>query len=221
MNDDELHTDDIPHADQAALNSGLGSVPATDFDIDIDDIVVSLNEQHASLSQYIDRHWHDLDVNRLARLLALHGQNASRLGRLLRDYCAIRGEPKDPMEVDMEVALTVAHDILGIKPISPEDYAALERGDYGYNQLPIDVAHLITDLHDKQIRLSQYIESHQHDLDAMNLARLYAVYAQNATRIGRLLRDRYTLYHGAVLDELDDDVSPVVEEWLANLLATE
>ncbi|MBE9471187.1 MAG: hypothetical protein IMY75_03635 [Chloroflexi bacterium] len=205
MNHKELPADDTPPTDQPAIN------------VDIDTIIVSLHEQHTSLSQHIDHHWHDLDANHLARFLALHGQNATRLGRLLRDRCAIHGKPEDPMDTDIRIVLNVLSEIKGIDLLNPEDRIILAQGDP--KQPPIDIQLLITNLHDKQARFSHYIESHRHDLDATSLARLFTVYGQNATRLGRLLRDRHAIY-GEPFDQ-PDDISPATEEWIANLLGTE
>lgn len=55
--------------------------------IDIDRVIAHLADQQTQFSGYIDRGWPDLDVKQLARLLSLYGQNATRLGRLLRDRC--------------------------------------------------------------------------------------------------------------------------------------
>ena len=84
------------------------------FDVDIDDVILSLHAQHMDLSQHIDRHWHDLDASQLARLLALHAENATRLGRLLRDHCAIHGEPDDPMDAALIGALDILSQVWDI-----------------------------------------------------------------------------------------------------------
>ena len=57
--------------------------------IHIDDVITSLVAQQAHFSDHLDRCWDDLDPEQLARLLLLYGQNASRLGRLLRDRYAL------------------------------------------------------------------------------------------------------------------------------------
>lgn len=59
----------------------------------IEDIIADLAAKQAGLSQYIDNH--QVDTETLILLLGLHGQNASRLGRLLRDRRALTGEASD------------------------------------------------------------------------------------------------------------------------------
>lgn len=58
----------------------------------IDAVIADLYSRHAGLSRYVDRLLADGDgdASEFARLLALHGKSASRLGRLLRDRQAQR-----------------------------------------------------------------------------------------------------------------------------------
>jgi hypothetical protein len=51
----------------------------------------------------------------LARLLALHGQNASRIGRLLRDQRALSGAAADGLLEAIAKALDEISTELGIK----------------------------------------------------------------------------------------------------------
>lgn len=62
----------------------------------IDDVFNDLAERQAQLSTYINTCIHDgADLQGLVNVFALHGQNASRLGRLLRDRRALSGEASD------------------------------------------------------------------------------------------------------------------------------
>jgi hypothetical protein len=66
-------------------------------DVGISGIIADLAAKQAALSSYIDACLAsgEADVHAVAHLLALHGQNASRLGRLLRDQRALSGDAAD------------------------------------------------------------------------------------------------------------------------------
>jgi hypothetical protein len=53
----------------------------------IDEVIADLAARQAELSEFIDRHMGDLadeaTARRLVRVLAIHGENATRLGRLM------------------------------------------------------------------------------------------------------------------------------------------
>jgi hypothetical protein len=73
----------------------------------IEAIVADLITKQSHLSGYIDRCIAaGIEVPVLLRLFALHGQNASRLGRLLRDRLALEGRGGD----ELAEALTLAPD---------------------------------------------------------------------------------------------------------------
>jgi hypothetical protein len=146
------------------------------------------------LSNYIERRWPDLDDKRLARLLSVHGQNAAGLGRLLRDWCAIRGPPPTAQQQLMNQALAEvgAHlgiDLTGNSP-SVQD-----------QQPPIDVEAVIADLDAMQARLARHLAQYDHDNagiddndgDIDRVLRLSAIYGRNASRLGRLLRFRHDI----------------------------
>ena len=61
----------------------------------IDDVVADLLEKQARLSELLDQADPEEDADSLVKLFALHGQNASRLGRLLRDQRALSGQAAD------------------------------------------------------------------------------------------------------------------------------
>lgn len=62
----------------------------------IDEVIADLATKQAQLSAFIDTCLAEgRDLLALVRLFALHGQNATRLGRLLRDQQALSGEAAD------------------------------------------------------------------------------------------------------------------------------
>ena len=84
------------------------SAPVDDGDdafLDIDDIITALAGKQARLLQHLDRLWCDPDAEPPDRLLAVYSHNAARLGRLLRDRCAIYGQPADDLSLAMDAAL--------------------------------------------------------------------------------------------------------------------
>lgn len=82
----------------------------------IEAVVADLAERQAQLTEYLaalmDR---GADVEEVARLFALHGQNASRLGRLLRDQRALSGESADDLLDAIGKALDEISAELGIE----------------------------------------------------------------------------------------------------------
>jgi hypothetical protein len=70
-------------------------------------IVLDLLAKQNRLSRYIDSRLGDekMPVPDLARLLAIHSQNASRLGRLLRDKRALSDRAADAMTAAIDQAL--------------------------------------------------------------------------------------------------------------------
>jgi hypothetical protein len=74
----------------------------------ISDVILDLASKQAQLSALIDACFTQLDprtIPDLARLLALHGQNASRIGRLLRDRQALSSETTDELTDAIHAAL--------------------------------------------------------------------------------------------------------------------
>jgi hypothetical protein len=80
----------------------------------IEDVIADLAAQQAWLSDYIQTHMASLDISVLVRLLTLHGQNASRLGKLLRDQHALSGEKADGISQALEAAMVELSFILGM-----------------------------------------------------------------------------------------------------------
>jgi hypothetical protein len=82
----------------------------------IDGVLADLAERQARLTDYLERVLTEgADIADLARLFALHGQNASRLGRLLRDQRALSGKSADGLLDAIGKALDEISTELGIK----------------------------------------------------------------------------------------------------------
>jgi len=87
-----------PPGNQNALTHGFYA-RAVHPPTTIADIISDLAEKQDALSNHIDAHLSNPDsqpnLTDLVKLFALHGQNASRLGRLLRDQRALSGDAAD------------------------------------------------------------------------------------------------------------------------------
>lgn len=82
----------------------------------IEDVVQDLAERQEALTAYLEaRLAEGADVGEIARLFTLHGQNASRLGRLLRDQRALSGQSADGLLEAIGQALDELSTELGIK----------------------------------------------------------------------------------------------------------
>ena len=79
----------------------------------IEDVISDLAAKQAWLSDYIVSHMDELSCSMVVRLLSLHGQNASRLGKLLRDQQALSGEASDGISLAIELAMEELSEILG------------------------------------------------------------------------------------------------------------
>ena len=96
-----------PEGNRNAITHGLYA------SIDLDDpehppingVIQDLVARQVQLSALIDTHLDDLTIQDLARLFAIHGQNASRLGRLLRDRKALSGGAADRFQQIVDMAL--------------------------------------------------------------------------------------------------------------------
>jgi hypothetical protein len=86
-----------PPGNTNALKHGFYAQPDLPEDCTIDAIIEDLYAKQTTLSQYIQelQEEGDLTIDQLAHLLRIHGMNASRLGRLLRDRRALSGEAAD------------------------------------------------------------------------------------------------------------------------------
>ena len=99
----------ISPAEQSSLSDRL-----------LDTRIADLNRRIEQLSAYIDHvtvgpEDGDIDVDQYARLLSLHGQLTSRLGRLLRDKQQISPEDDSLLQQAINNALDQASEILGVQ----------------------------------------------------------------------------------------------------------
>lgn len=81
----------------------------------IETIIVDLSIKQSLLSRYIQAHLEELRVEQLGGLLRIHGQNASRLGRLLSIQQALTGDGDSAIEEAMNRALDEVGEELGIE----------------------------------------------------------------------------------------------------------
>ena len=95
-----------------ACEERLQDIPPDQWSIDT--IILDVCIKQARLSRYIELNRADLSAKQLARFLQLHGRNASRLGRLLRDRRALCGDAADGISAAIAQALDELHDELGI-----------------------------------------------------------------------------------------------------------
>ncbi len=90
---------------------------ASEQQVSIDEVIADLVAKQRRLSDYIDARLAEGDASpaEVARLLALHGQNASRLGRLLRDRQVLGGPELDELAEAVGLALDELSAELGIE----------------------------------------------------------------------------------------------------------
>ncbi len=82
----------------------------------IDGIVADLADRQAQLTGYLEQVLAEGgNIGEVAKVFALHGQNASRLGRLLRDQRALSGESADSLLAAIGKALDEISTELGVK----------------------------------------------------------------------------------------------------------
>ncbi|MGD8245648.1 MAG: hypothetical protein PVI63_10695 [Anaerolineae bacterium] len=86
----EVLPEDGPPGEVSPSEVSPGEVSPGEWSIET--VILDLCIKQAGLSRYIEVHSEDLSAEELARFLQIHGQNASRLGRLLRDRRALCGE---------------------------------------------------------------------------------------------------------------------------------
>ncbi len=104
-----------PPANQNRQTHGFYSQPAKALR-SIDDVVADALQRQSELSAFIEQQitTGQLDIEAMAKLLALHGQNASRIGRLLRDKRALSGASADGILGAIAQALDELSTELGI-----------------------------------------------------------------------------------------------------------
>jgi hypothetical protein len=77
------------------------------------------------------------------------------------------------------------------------------------------IADVVADLTTKQARLSALIDAADDD-DTGNLAKLFSIYSQTASRIGRLLRDQRAL-SGEAADGISGAIAQALDELSSEL----
>jgi hypothetical protein len=182
------------------MNDDPSTSYASEPPIDIDDVIAQLAGQQARFAVHIDGGWDGIDAGRLARLLTLYGQNATRLGRLLRDRHALYGDAAEEFDkvfarLDGDPELMAEADEAAESSAPPQPAGSPEHpGDSVSPDRSADIDDVILGLAERQARLARYLDSRWDDSEAERPDRLLAVYSQNATRLGRLLRDRAAIY---------------------------
>ena len=105
-----------PGNNNAKTHGFYSSVPTRKLDT-ITDILQDAQARQAQLSAYIDEAMAEgVDTDTAVKLFALHAQNASRLGRLLRDQRALGGQAAE----GLTAAIAAALDELGTEIGLPE-----------------------------------------------------------------------------------------------------
>ena len=185
--------------------------------IDINDVITQLADQQARFAASIDAAWDDVETNRLIQLLSLYGQNASRLGRLIRDRHTLYGDYYERIKYFNENAEKDHRELMVFLFGDPlpdwvdqSKFSKSQETDPESDQPDVEIDDVIRALADKQARLARYLDRLWSDPQSGHLARLLALYSQNASRLGRLLRDRTAIY-GPPLDPME-----IAVEWVLN-----
>jgi hypothetical protein len=111
----DIPDDDVAELDEFFLPGGLDRGRLRDLEgWSIEVLIIDVSLKLAILSRYIHAHMEDLTVEQLGGLLRIHGQNASRLGRLLRERRAITGETGGHLEEALNRALDQLSAELGV-----------------------------------------------------------------------------------------------------------
>lgn len=203
------------------MNDDTSTSYASPPPINIADVIAQLDSQQARFAAHIDGDWDGLDAGRLARLLTLYGQNATRLGRLLRDRRALYGDTEKRYKIiadslaryfsDPEYMAKADEEVESSAPPQPVD-SPEHSGDSVSLKSPANIDDVIRGLAERQARLARYLDSRWDDPEAERPDTLLAVYSQNATRLGRLLRDRAAIY-GPPPDPIDVIMDQALEQF--------
>jgi hypothetical protein len=102
----------------------------------------------------------------------------------------------------------------GLRPPSDPPSAAAKGAAPGQDPAAT-IAEILADLTRNQARLTELIDAADPD-DVPTLIRLFSVYSQNATRMGRLLRDQRAL-SGAAADGLAGAIAQALDELSSEL----
>ena len=88
---------------------------------DLADLIADLERRIAHVSRYLDEvkvgngTGGTATIDEYVRLVGLHGQLCSRVGRLMRDRQQLRGEDDSELQAVMNEALDLAGEILGLE----------------------------------------------------------------------------------------------------------
>jgi hypothetical protein len=109
------HRDSVPLGREIELTRGFDGDPELPEDCSIDAVIDDLYRKQVLLSDTIDQIQaaEGIALRELAHLLRIHGQNASRLGRLLRDRRALSGRAADGISGAVAQALDELSNELG------------------------------------------------------------------------------------------------------------
>jgi glucans biosynthesis protein len=102
-----------PAGNRNALKHGYYAAPTLEDGCTIDAIIDNLYQRQLQLDDYIDQVLPDATIKEVSHLLRIHGQNASRLGRLLRDRRALSGDAADGISGAIAQALDELSNELG------------------------------------------------------------------------------------------------------------
>ncbi len=95
----------------AETHGAYSSAPGSD----LSERIVELDRKVARVSAHIDEHFDVLVADgELKGLLDVYGRLVSRLGRLARDRQVVTGEGADVLDADLDRALGIVSQILGI-----------------------------------------------------------------------------------------------------------
>jgi hypothetical protein len=98
------------------LEQGHAMVRDLPEECDIDAVIELVYKRELLLDDLITQIWEsDLPVEEVARLLRIHGENAGRLGRLLRDRRALSGDAADGISAAIAQALDELGSELGVE----------------------------------------------------------------------------------------------------------
>jgi len=101
-----------PKGNQNRRTHGAYTKPTTPL-TSIEDVINDALRRQSELTNYIDAHACEMTTDDLVKLFTLHGQNASRLGRLLRDARALSGKSADSLLDAIGTALDEINTQLG------------------------------------------------------------------------------------------------------------
>jgi hypothetical protein len=98
-----------------ALRHACFAEPELPKDCTIDAVIDVLFQRQLRLEMYLREIWDsDVELKELAQLLRVHGQNAFRLGKLLRDQRALAGEASDGLAAAVSHALDELSTEMGV-----------------------------------------------------------------------------------------------------------